>query len=272
MSKKPLVSVIIPAYNEEEHLGKLLTDIKNQTYRKFEVIVVDDLSKDKTVEIAKKFKTKILTSGKHNLSYSRNLGIKGAKGSIVVNLDADFRINKVFLAEIVKKFSDPEVDGVKTKEFLVQDTLTERLDYLRTFFKHGGYTLAVRIFKKGSATYDEDLTCFGEDILINRKLKGKIVLCDEAIIKHHRFHSFREVFKSWKLYPTSFVYYKKYESENVWKGFLPYFLFIFSPVVALHRLVKFRDPVALLIPVYDTVRSVAYIYGTFIMLKKRVVG
>lgn len=99
MEKKKL-SVIIPAYNEEEHIKNLLSDLKAQTYKNFEVIVVDDCSTDNTVEITKEFGVKILVSGRHNLSHSRNMGIKASKGEIVVNLDADFRVNKVFLEEV----------------------------------------------------------------------------------------------------------------------------------------------------------------------------
>jgi len=124
MGKKK-ISVIIPAYNEEKHIENLLSDLKRQTYKNFEAIVIDDCSTDRTVEIAKKFGIKILASGKHNLSHSRNLGIKASKGDIIVNLDADFRVNKKFLEEIEKTFKDSKVEGVKVSEDLAQDTLLE---------------------------------------------------------------------------------------------------------------------------------------------------
>ena len=50
-----MLSIIIPAYNEERYLPKLLNCIKKQTYRDYEVIVADANSKDKTRQIAKKF-------------------------------------------------------------------------------------------------------------------------------------------------------------------------------------------------------------------------
>ncbi|MFH0889589.1 MAG: glycosyltransferase [Candidatus Aenigmatarchaeota archaeon] len=266
---KPLISVIIPAYNEEEGIKGLLSDLERQTYKKFEVIVVDDKSTDNTIAVAKEFGAKVIVSGRHNLSYSRNLGIRNSEGAIIVNMDADYRVNKTFIEGIAESFDDPLVQGVKVREILVQDTLTEKIDYLRTFYKYGGYTIAIRVFRRGIFS-DETLTCFGEDIAMNKKITGKIALCKKALIKHHRFHSFGEMARSWRKYPTGWQYYRKYEKPiAILKWFIPFFYPFASPFIAIHRLIKFRDPVALLIPVYDTVRTIAYIEGAVRMVLKR---
>lgn len=266
---KPLISVIIPAYNEEEGIRGLLDDLNKQTYKKFEVIVVDDKSTDNTVAVAKKLGAKVIVSGKHNLSHSRNLGIRNSEGTVIVNMDADYRVNKTFIEGIAESFNDPEVQGVKVREVLVQDTLTEKIDYLRTFYKYGGYTIAIRVFRRGIFS-DESLSCFGEDIAINKKITGKVAFCSKALIKHHRFHSFGEMARSWKKYPTGWTYYKKYESGlALLKWFIPFFYPFASPFIALHRLMKFKDPVALLIPLYDTVRAVAYAEGSVALLFKK---
>lgn len=261
-----LLSVIIPAYNEEENLENLLKDLRRQTYKKFETIVVDDASTDRTVEIANKHGAKVVVSGKHNLSHSRNLGIRKSKGGIIINLDADYRVNKRFLQKIAAAFKDPDISALKVSEILVQDTLTERLDYMRTFYKYGGYTLAIRVFRRGPLS-DESLSCFGEDIAMNKKIKGKIGLCRAALIRHHRFHSFGEMMRSWRKYPTGWAYYKKYESTfSLLKWFIPFFYPIVSPVIAIHRLILFKDPRALLIPIYDLVRTLSYIEGALTLL------
>lgn len=132
---------------------------------------------------------------------------------------------------------------------------------MRTFYKYGGYTQAVRIFRKG-VFYDEDLSCFGEDVLINRKIKGKIAYCKRAQIIHHRFHTFRELIRSWKLYPTVFTFLRKYEGFwGMWKGFSPLLFPLMLPITVLHRLIKFKDLTAFLIIPYDLVRTFSFIYG-----------
>ncbi|NWG10483.1 glycosyltransferase [Candidatus Bathyarchaeota archaeon] len=58
--KQPLVSVIVPTYNSQKTIKQCLQSIKNQTYKEIETIVIDRHSKDQTIQIAKKYKTKLL--------------------------------------------------------------------------------------------------------------------------------------------------------------------------------------------------------------------
>ena len=100
---RPFFSVIVPTLNEAKHLPGLLTDLAEQTFNDFEVIIVDALSEDETVKKAKTFSKKykkltILTSGKKNVSHQRNLGAKKSKADWIIFMDADNRIPKYFLS------------------------------------------------------------------------------------------------------------------------------------------------------------------------------
>jgi len=102
---QPFFSVIIPALNEERFISKLLSSLAKQTYRDYEVILVDGKSNDKTVEIFKKFTQKyprqnILVSDKKNVAHQRNLGAKQACGRYLIFLDADVEFGDTFLEEI----------------------------------------------------------------------------------------------------------------------------------------------------------------------------
>lgn len=86
------VSVIINNYNTEKYIKRAITSVLQQTYKNYEIIVVDDCSKDKSLSIIKKYKKFIKIIEKKNntgLADSRNVAIKVAKGDLVCFLDAD---------------------------------------------------------------------------------------------------------------------------------------------------------------------------------------
>ncbi|KKT40749.1 hypothetical protein A3K29_00360 [Candidatus Collierbacteria bacterium RIFOXYB2_FULL_46_14] len=102
VTSKPFFSVIIPALNEEKYLPLLLADLAKQTTHDYEVIVIDGVSKDRTVEKAKSFKNKlplltILSSSVRNVSVQRNMGAKQATGKYLLFNDADNRLPEYFL-------------------------------------------------------------------------------------------------------------------------------------------------------------------------------
>jgi glycosyltransferase involved in cell wall biosynthesis len=99
-----MISIIIPTLNEEKHLLLLLESLKNQTFRDFEVIVSDAGSKDKTLEIAKKWGCKTVKGGLP--PYARNRGAEAAKGDILVFFDADVYLPKDFLEKTIKEFKE----------------------------------------------------------------------------------------------------------------------------------------------------------------------
>lgn len=90
--KKMKVSIVIPTYNEEKNIKKVLTDIKKSRAKIQEIIVVDANSTDRTVEIAKKFGAKVIyekPEGRVGKGYALRLGMERAKGDIVITMDAD---------------------------------------------------------------------------------------------------------------------------------------------------------------------------------------
>lgn len=103
-----MISIIIPAYNEEKYLPKLLKCIKHQTYKDYEIIVSDADSTDKTAQIAKQYGCKIVKGGLPAIG--RNKGAKSAKGSILLFLDADAQFDKDFLKNMFSEFKERKLD------------------------------------------------------------------------------------------------------------------------------------------------------------------
>jgi hypothetical protein len=92
MEPDPLVSIIIPCYNGAAFLQDALKSALAQSYRKVEVVVVDDGSTDRSPEIAQRFPVRYIRLQHGGLSKARNAGIRESKGSYLVFLDADDRL------------------------------------------------------------------------------------------------------------------------------------------------------------------------------------
>lgn len=94
-NNNPLVSVIMPAYNAVKYVGQAIESILNQTYKKFEFIIVDDASTDSTLNILKALRKKdkriILIQNKNNLGVTKSLNkaLELAKGKYIIRMDAD---------------------------------------------------------------------------------------------------------------------------------------------------------------------------------------
>lgn len=111
MEPLPYFSIIIPTLNEEKYLPNLLSDMSKQTYRDFEIIVIDAQSEDKTRQKAILFENKlpslkILSSSKRNVSLQRNLGANSAKGKYFIFIDADSRLPSYFLSGLVYRLTE----------------------------------------------------------------------------------------------------------------------------------------------------------------------
>jgi glycosyltransferase involved in cell wall biosynthesis len=98
---KSYFSIIIPTLNEEKYLPFLLNDLAKQTFKNFEVIVVDGNSDDTTVEKAKLFEKKLfirsISTPTRKVSYQRNLGAQNVTAPWVIFMDADTRLPHYFL-------------------------------------------------------------------------------------------------------------------------------------------------------------------------------
>jgi len=99
---KPFFSIIIPTLNEAKYLPHLLTDLSNQTFQNYEVIIADGHSEDKTVTKAKEYSSvlpslKIINSEKRHVCVQRNLGAQHAQADWLIFMDADNRLPSYFL-------------------------------------------------------------------------------------------------------------------------------------------------------------------------------
>ncbi|MEM2908680.1 MAG: glycosyltransferase [Candidatus Bilamarchaeaceae archaeon] len=139
----PKVSVVIPAYNEEEHIEKCIQSILSLDYPKdkLEVLVIDDGSTDKTAEIARKFVSngvKVFRKENGGKGRALNYGIQRANGEFIITMDADSYVCPHTLRQLLPYFKDKEVMAVtpaikiEPSNSLIKEL--QRIEYLMIIF------------------------------------------------------------------------------------------------------------------------------------------
>lgn len=115
MTDKPFISVVIPLYNKEKSIAQSLKSVLDQTYTNFEIVVVDDGSTDKSVEVVKNIgddRIQLLCQPNAGPSKARNTGVKNSKGDWIVFLDADDELLPEALSiftEIIVEHQDVDI-------------------------------------------------------------------------------------------------------------------------------------------------------------------
>ena len=120
---KPLVSVIVPLYNAAPYITETLESIVGSTYRPLEVVVVNDGSKDDSLQVAQAFakthpEVRVFDQANAGVSAARNHAIREAKGTYILPVDADDRISPNYIAQAVDAMQeDVRVVGCRAEYF-----------------------------------------------------------------------------------------------------------------------------------------------------------
>ncbi|MEK6920709.1 MAG: glycosyltransferase family 2 protein [Nanoarchaeota archaeon] len=181
-----MLSIIIPAHNEEKYIEQCLRSIKNQKYEEYEIIVVCDSCTDKTKEIAKRYTKKAYDIKKKNVSAVRNYGANKAKGDVLVFLDADCVIAPNLLSEIDRTIKKGYIGGVSKTKSLEPFWKAQIMWAVGNFFRHFFLAASGMLFCKTSAFtgYDESRH-LAEDtgLILKLKKKGKLKYITNSFIK-----------------------------------------------------------------------------------------
>ncbi len=115
--KNPKFSIIVPVYNTEKYLKRCLDSIKNQSFKDYEVIIVNDGSTDNSSDIISKYSYKVINQENLGLSMARNNGVKESSGEYLIFLDSDDYIEKDLLKEVNESLSNnPDLVRYQIKE------------------------------------------------------------------------------------------------------------------------------------------------------------
>lgn len=128
MNTEPLISVIIPAYNSEKTIERTLNSIFDQTCTDYEVVVINDGSVDKTLQIVDKFRQypnlKVISIKNSGVCTARNQGIDACAGKYVVFLDSDDWVDHDFLSHFFERLTTERGHAV---DLIVGDLKDERI-------------------------------------------------------------------------------------------------------------------------------------------------
>lgn len=144
-----MISIIVTTKNESIHLPKFLESLRQQTYKDFEVIVVDNGSTDDTKNIAMKFGTRVFNKGPER-SAQRNYGVQMSRGQYVFILDADMTMSPRVLADIFSIVTkDPKTEALVIPEKSFGVGFWTKFKVFEREFYVGDPTIeAPRFFKK----------------------------------------------------------------------------------------------------------------------------
>ncbi len=197
----PKISVIIPTYNRAHIVCETIDSVLAQTYKNYEIIVVDDGSEDNTKEILKKYGEKIIYIYQKNkgLPAARNTGIKHMKGEYAAFVDSDDLFLPTKLEEQMNVFDqNPEIAVVSTMAELIDDDAHKLAGYKPQAFNSCDFkgilesnfvVMSSTIVKKNVLLavdmFDETLkTCEDWDIWIRILAEYKLYYLEKPLLKY----------------------------------------------------------------------------------------
>ncbi|MBE6902572.1 MAG: glycosyltransferase [Ruminococcaceae bacterium] len=181
-----LISVIIPAHNEERYIGKCLKSIKiaaREISDEVEIIVVANRCTDRTADIARRYGVEVLENSDKCISSIRNAGVRASNGRVIVTIDADSVMHKTALAEIKELLRSGKYIGGGAIPMFDRMSLSiaisgayVALNLLPTMIKSGGFISATMFWFSRKAFdkiggFDESLVSL-EDADFARRLKA----------------------------------------------------------------------------------------------------
>ncbi|CAN5302209.1 hypothetical protein BH10PAT1_BH10PAT1_3070 [soil metagenome] len=259
------ISVIIPVFNEEKVIAECLTSLREQNEKDFEIIVVDDGSTDKTLEIIRKFNVVILEQKHQGPATARNLGAKNAKGKILVFVDADMTYNSNFLQNLVKPIQENKANGTFSKDEFVSNwnnnwaidwNINENLPDKRRLPKN--YPDHQKVFRAILKSEFDKVGGFSkggytDDYTLSDKLGYEATAATNAVFYHRNPDSLEEVYKQAK-----------------WMGKREYKLGIVGILIAL---IRSSLPISIIVGIWKKifVFKIIYDFGIFVGILEMVI-
>lgn len=204
----PLVSAVVPAYNEARHIKRCLESLSHQTFSAHEIIVVDDGSSDDTALITGDFPVRLISTPHRGPAHARNQGARAADGDILVFVDADIECSPNYIERLIAPIVNGRSAGTFSKEIYIGNASNpwarayakiRRLAFPRLLPPdHPEESPNFRAIKRNLflqiGGYDE--VGYGEDMTLAPKLGQLALAAPDAICWHYNPDTLWEIFEN----------------------------------------------------------------------------
>jgi glycosyltransferase involved in cell wall biosynthesis len=187
-----MISFVIPAYNEEELIGRTLASVKSTAIElgiAFEIIVADDASTDRTAAVAREFGARVISGHRRQIAATRNAGAREARGDHLIFIDADTLVNGPVVRAALEAMGNGAVGGGCAVRF---DGRIPRYaailhPMLTMLFRFAGvacgcFVFCTRAAFEASGGFNEELYA-SEEVAMSMALKrrGRFVVLRESV-------------------------------------------------------------------------------------------
>lgn len=233
----PKYSIIIPVYNVEKYIKKCLDSVFNQSFKDYEVIVVNDGTKDNSMEIVNDYDVKIINQENQGLSAARNNGVKHAKGEYILFIDSDDYIEKNLLEEIDKSTSNnPDIIRYQIQE--VYEENNEIKEFNEQSFKDKTGVEAFELISKYHFVENAWAYAFKKDYYQKNKFEFKVGTIHEdfgliplVIMKANKVNSISYIGYNYLQRQGSIMSQKNYEkTKKKVEDFYNHYLYLIDEI------------------------------------------
>ena len=275
------VSIIVPVYNVEIYLENCINSLIRQSYENIEIILINDGSTDKSLDICNSYKSKdnrifVLSQPNSGVSYARNLGLKSATGEYILFVDSDDFVNENFVQKMVESMENVDMticaylenyknDNIEHR-IIENETVIDNVSAINKMFNrtyYGGYIwnkiFRKSIIEKNKIEFDSNIHMCEDLLFVSKYMcKCKLIKVIPDLLYNYRMRESSAVWnKKNKKYESLFISYNElyilHEQNNIKLDYLKYEILnsIYSNNIKIKSIKKYLK--------YDISKSYKYV-------------
>lgn len=228
----PLISVIIPVYNNRNWLEEAIDSVLKQTYSNYEILIIDDGSTENIGDldvIKNESKICYYKNTNHGVAYSRNFGVKIAKGLYVAFLDSDdfwspnklekqislMITNNSYCSQHSYKYYYDDSKNIKKNNTFIYHRNPKKFLFRSFKVQTSSFMIKKEVFDDNKIKFDENKT-FGEDVTFYIELmKRYSLLCIDEYLAYFRIRNNNSGFDTKKQILSRIEIFKEYGNEKI---------------------------------------------------------